>query len=355
MDFITNNGGHFFTNGKRFRFVGCNMYELAFMESKTTALMMEDARNEGFKVIRFWAFAPLTPGKLSEICDKANDLDLRLIPVLADKWGYMQDYVVNDEWFREGYKNGYLNYAVGMVSALKDRPEILLWELINEPESDSFDVFYDFAKKTSAKLKDAAPDHLLSIGTIGGLGSKYGGEFSRFRTKNFRRLYEIKELDAVSVHDYSYDSTVLERLDTLNRFKGKYYMSKFYQRSNYYVTYLPLVLKRLWQKKFNNIFTVPFTLKWLWRRYIDKNIEIAKQLKKPFYLGEIGYKNDLKLDRKKIIDNEIQRYFKKDIDGYLLWSFEAQGWSKDGHNYGFTQRDGFKEIIQKYNKQLESE
>lgn len=355
MDFITNNGGHFFANGKRFRFVGCNMYELAFMESKTSALMMEDARNEGFKVIRFWAFAPLAPGKLSEICDKANELGLRLIPVLADKWGYMQDYVVNDEWFREGYKNGYLNYAAGMVSALKDRPEILLWELINEPESDSFDTFYDFAKDTSVKLKAASPYHLLSIGTIGGLGSKYGGEFSRFTTKNFRRLYEIKELDAVSVHDYSYDSTVLERLDTLNRFKGKYYMSKFYQRSNYYVTYLPLVLKRLWLKKFNNIFTVPFTLKWLWRRYIDKNIEIARELKKPFYLGEIGYKNDLKLDRKKIIGKEIERYFKKDIDGYLLWSFEAQGWSKDGHNYGFTQKDGFKEIIQKYNKQLESE
>jgi endo-1,4-beta-mannosidase len=354
MDFIKNIDGHFSYNGKRFRFVGCNMYELAFMEKKTTDLMLEDAKNEGFKVVRFWAFAPIKPEKLIEICDKANVLELRLIPVLADKWGYMQDYVVNDEWFINGYKESYLNYATGMVEVLKNKPEIMIWELINEPESDSFEAFYNFAKDTASQLKNAAPNHLLSIGTIGGLGSKFGGEFSRFTTKNFRKMYEIKELDAVSVHDYSYDATVLERLDTLYRFKGKYYMSRFYQRSNYYMTYLPLLFKRLWLKKFNNFLSVPFTLKWLWKKFIDRNIGIAKDLKKPFYLGEIGYKNDLKLDRKKIIDAEIQRYFDKGIDGYLLWSFEAQGWSKDGHNYGFTHKDGFKEIIQKHNKQLES-
>lgn len=353
MDFTGIKDGHFFTDGKRFRFVGCNMYELAFMEKKTSDLMMEDAYNEGFRVIRFWAFSPLAPEKLTELCDKANELNLRLIPVLADKWGYMQDYIVNDDWFKEGYKHSYLEYSTRIVTELKSRPEIMIWELINEPESDSFEAFYNFASDTAGKLKAASPEHLFSIGTIGGLGSKYGGEFSRFTTKNFRKIYEIPQLDAVSVHDYSYDSTMLERLDTLYRFKGKYYMSEFYRRSNYYVTYLPLILKRLWLKKFNKIFTFPLTLKWLWRKYIDKNIKIAKELKKPFYLGEIGYKNDLKLDRKKIIENEIDRYFKKDIDGYLLWSFEAQGWSKDGHNYGFTQKDEFKEIIQKNNKQLE--
>lgn len=350
--FVKNTNGKFTLNEIVFRFVGCNMYELAFMDTGIAEKMLADARDEGFKVVRFWAFEPLTHEKLHEICDIANKLDIRLIPVLADKWGYMQDYVVDDSWFAEGYKKTYLNFVSDMVAALKDRKEIILWEIINEPESDSFEIFYNFVLDVSQKIKAADPNHLLSIGTIGGLGSKYGGEFSRFSTKNFRKLYEIPELDAVSVHDYSYDATMAERLDTLYRFKGKHYAAKSFETINDYFTFIPLLVKRFWLKNFGKNITFPFTLKWLWRKFIDKNITIADELKKPFYLGEIGYKNNLKLDRKKIIDAEIDRYFKKGIDGYLLWSFEAQGWSKDGHNYGFSKKDGFKDIIIKQNKLL---
>jgi hypothetical protein len=127
-------------------------------------------------------------------------------------------------------------------------------------------------------------------------------------------------------------------------------MARSFEIMNEYITYIPLLFKRLWMKKFRTGITVPLTLKWLWRKYIDKNILMAEELKKPFYLGEIGYKNNLKLDRKKIIDAEIERYFNKGIDGYILWSFEAQGWSKDGHNYGFSKKDGFKDIIVNRNK-----
>lgn len=328
------------------------MYELAFMEKNVSDRMIEDAFNEGFKVIRFWAFEPLKPEKLIDLCNTANKFSIYLIPVLADKWGYMQDYVVNDEWFATGYKNTYLPYAIKMVSALKDTPVILLWEVINEPESDSFDVFYNFIRDVATRIKKADENHLLSIGTIGGLGSKYGGELTRFSTKNFRKLYEIPFLDAVSVHDYSFDATIAERLDTLYRFKGKHYSAKLFELTNYYITYIPLLVKRLWLKKFGKSITFPFTLKWLWRNYIGKNISIARELKKPFYLGEIGYKNNLKLDRIKIVENEMEKYFKKGIQGFLLWSFEAQGWSKDGHNYGFTKQDNFRDVIHKQNKIL---
>lgn len=349
--FIKNTDGHFEADGKRLRFVGCNMYELAFMDKPVADRMLEDAKDEGYKVVRLWAFAPLRPEKLVEVCETAGKLGLRLIPVLCDKWGYMQDYVIDDEWFREGYKKDYLGYAVNITAALKDRQEIIIWELINEPESDSFEVFYDFIQHTSSEVKKVNDNHLLSVGTIGGLGSKYGGQFSRFSTKNYEKLFSLEELDALSVHDYSFDATMLERMDTLYRFQGKYYTAKAFERANFYVTYLPMLFKRFWLKKFRP-FTFPLSLKWLWRKYISKNISIARKLKKPFYLGEIGYKNNLNMDRKKIIDEEIRKYFEKGIDGFILWSFEAQGWSKDGHNYGFNKEDGFKDIIQKWNKEL---
>ncbi len=327
------------------------MYELAFMEKAVCDRMLEDAKDEGYLVVRFWAFAPLKPEKLAEVCDTAGRLGLRLIPVLCDKWGYMQDYVIDDEWFREGYKKDYLGFATNMAQSLKDRTEIMIWELINEPESASFEVFYDFIKQTAGELKAVNSNHLLSVGTIGGLGSKYGGQLSRFSTKNYERLFSLENLDALSVHDYSYDATLLERMDTLYRFKGKYYTAKAFELVNFYVTYLPVLFRRLWLKNFGP-YTFPLTLKWLWRKYINKNISIANTLRKPFYLGEIGYKNNLKMDRKKIIDGEIRKYFDKGIDGFILWSFEAQGWSKDGHNYGFNKEEGFKEVIKKWNKEL---
>ena len=147
------------------------MYELAFMDKKVSDKMLKDAFDEGFKVVRFWAFEPLTSEKLNEVCDTAKEYNLRLIPVLADKWGYMQDYVVDDKWFEEGYKKSYLGYTTDLVSRLKDRTEIILWEIINEPESDSFDVFYNFVSDAAKRIKDADTNHLLSIGTIGGLGA----------------------------------------------------------------------------------------------------------------------------------------------------------------------------------------
>ena len=143
-------------------------------------------------------------------------------------------------------------------------------------------------------------------------------------------------------------------MDTLYRFRGKHYAARLFQLINDYITFIPLLLKRFSLKKYGKSITFPLTLKWIWRKFIDKNILIAKELNKPFYLGEIGYKNNLKLDRKKIIEAEIEQYFKKGIDGYLLWSFESQGWSKDGHNYGFSKKDGFKDIITNENKRLEN-
>src|SRR5690606_14899923 len=137
----------------------------------------------------------------------------------------------------EGYKTTYLDFALNMVTSLRDRKEIILWEIINEPESDSFEIFYKFVKDVAEQIKKNDPNHLLSIGTIGGLGSKYGGEFSRFSTKNFRKLYEINELDAVSVHDYSFDATMAERMDTLYRFKGKHYAARTFEVINQYLTF----------------------------------------------------------------------------------------------------------------------
>ncbi|MBK8549865.1 MAG: hypothetical protein IPL53_01940 [Ignavibacteria bacterium] len=41
----------------------------------------------------------------------------------------------------------------------------------------------------------------------------------------------------------------------------------------------------------------------------------------------------------------MERYFKEGVSGILLWSFESQGKSLDGHDYGFGAGDDFGQII----------
>lgn len=344
-NFIGSKNGIFTLNDMPFRFVGCNMYELANIDSATAELLMSDAFNEGFKVIRFWAFEPVDKNKLKLICALARNYDLKIIPVLADPSGYLQCYRIDDEWYKEGFKKNYLKHICDIASDFKNNEEILLWELINEPLTDSFESIYNFSKHNSEKIKTIDSNHLISIGTIGGIGDKFGGFFSRFNSGNFKTLYSLNSLDAVSLHDYSFNSTLLERLDIFYRLKGNLQKSKLFGNLNSLINYLPDKIDSFTLKNISKTFDFPLTVRSLWRRFNKMNISAAKNLMKPAYIGEIGFKKNLCENRKIVLQNELNKYFGEGVSGILLWSFEALGRSLDGHDYGFRKEDGFGEIV----------
>jgi endo-1,4-beta-mannosidase len=352
MPFITCRAGKLYEGDNEFRFIGCNMYELAYLDTAVSAKMIKDAADEGFKVIRFWAFEPTEKDKLKEICAEVKKYDIKIIPVLADKWGYLQSYKIDNEWYKGGYRRNYIPYISGLASAFKDYEQILLWELINEPVTGSYEAFHLFTEDASACFKEANPNHLLSVGTVGGVGDKFGGEFSRFSLENFGKLYSIPALDAVSLHDYSYDASVFERIDMHYRLKGDYYKSKIFGKIDSFLSSISLSVEKLFLKK-NKLISIPFTLRWLWEIYNIRQLSIAKELGKPVYLGEVGFKRHRGIDRKKILRLDIERKFRQNISGYLLWSFEAQGWSRDGHDYGFNKEDGFGDVIKLFKPDLE--
>lgn len=348
-NFIKTFNGNFIFGNIPFNFIGCNMYELANVDSATTEAMLIDAAAEGFTVIRFWAFEPTDKNKLKEICDISKDLGLKIIPVLADTYGYLQNYKIDDEWYKSGYKKNYLKYIKDITSNFKDRDEILLWELINEPMNNSFPVMFNFAKDASENIKESDPNHLISIGTIGGIGDKFGDQFSRFNISNFEKLYSIKTLDAVSLHDYSFNSTVFERLDILYRLKGKSNSADYFRKIDDFINSIPQSVDKFTLDKFKRTYDFPLSLRNIWRNFNKKNIQIAKKLNKPIYIGEVGFKKSMKEYRKVILEKELKRYFKEDIAGVLLWSFESQGRSVDGHDYGFGVEDRFGEVVKKFN------
>jgi hypothetical protein len=225
----------------------------------------------------------------------------------------------------------------------------MLWELINEPVNNSFPDMYNFAEDASKNIKEADSNHLISIGTIGGVGDKFGDQFSRFNVANFEKLYSIKTLDAISIHDYSFNSTVLERLDILYRLKGKANSADYFRKIDSMINSIPQSVDKFTLDKFKRTFDFPLSLRNIWNSYNRKNILIAKKLNKPIYIGEVGLKKSMKEYRKLILEQELKRYFNEGIAGVLLWSFESQGKSIDGHDYGFGVDDGFGEVVKKFN------
>lgn len=311
------------------------MYELASVDDSASELMLHDAKAYGFDTVRFWCFYPTSLDKLQFLISCAKKYELKLIPVLADRWNYNQKFEINTEWYLNGYKKVYLPYVLELLSHFKDSNEILIWELINEPAADKFEYIYNFVCDAAKEIKKVNTNHLLSIGTIGGIGDKFGSQFSRFNSALFEKLYSIKELDIVSIHDYSYDSTLLDRLEVHFYFKGKDNIAKIFHSLN-----RPFVFIRgLWDyfclQNFNTIISNPVSIRWLWRHYIRKNIESALSLNKQIYIGEIGYKSYNGNFRKDLIKSDRIKYFNQGVSGYMLWSFEAQGKSVDGHGYGF--------------------
>lgn len=355
MDFVKTSGGSFKLNGKPFRFLGANVYELASLESSITKQVIDDSAEAGFKALRFWLFENKTLAeqikKLHEICDAVKPYGIKLIISLADKWGYLQNYKIDEKWYINGYRNEYLKYVTAVTGEFKERSEIMIWELINEPETDNFNVFYEFAKAVSEEIKKVDENHLLSVGTVGGVGDKFGSYLSVFNKSNFKKLYSLNSLDAVSLHDYSYDSGVFERLDILYRFKGELKKAERYSAIGKAIEKPFAGLDGYYLKK-GKLIRFPLTLRWLWNIYNNRDTGFAKTISKPVYIGEIGFKNIPGRNRVKIMEIDIKNKFESGIDGIMLWSFEAQGWNKDGHDYGFGQGEGFEEVVKKWNKNI---
>ena len=349
--FVKNRGGKFSIDGKDFRYVGCNMYSLTWEKPEVTEKMIADAAAEGFTVVRFWA-NKTTPEQLKAILDAGQKYHVKFIPVLANNGSFTPEMKQGDAFYRGGYKKDYLPYVEKLVTACKDRPEVMMWELVNEPETEAFDPLLAFSRDVSTRIKQLDPNHLVSIGTIGGVGDKFGSQISRLGTDNFKKLYQLPTLDAVSIHDYSYDANALERLDLLMRNQGNKDWSHRFGKLDQVFNYLSRKADDFVLDHFNTRIYQPLTVRDLWMDNNKKDLQIAKDLGKPLYVGEAGYKKFHGSDRKTLFGMDMQNYFKQGASGYMMWSFQAEGKSIDGHDYGFDQKDGFAPLIHGWNNQF---
>ena len=221
-------------DGEPFRFVGANMYNAAgdpaiyqcgpWMSNPDVELDAWFARARadfGARVIRFWAYQRYTAGGtdwrgLDRVMRLANKHGLKVIPVLENHWPDCSFGGQKlDAWYAGGYQQPYGEYPLSyreytrrVVERYRNEPAIFGWMLMNEAEgktaggADAAEALYTFTRDMSAYVKEIDPNHLLTLGTIG------GGQPGVHGT-NFERLYGLPTIDFADYHDYGHNDAPL--------------------------------------------------------------------------------------------------------------------------------------------------
>lgn len=175
----------------------------------------------GSTVLRFWAFQSYTNGgtdwrALDRVIRLAKEHDLLLLPVLENQWadctlGGPRDAGWYADRYRQpdgGYPLSYEEYVRRVVTRYRDEPAIFAWTLMNEAEakrpdgSGDPDALYAFADRMSRLVKEHAPHHLVTLGTIGRGQPGTAGA-------SFERLHALSTVDFVTFHDYQADDVPL--------------------------------------------------------------------------------------------------------------------------------------------------
>jgi mannan endo-1,4-beta-mannosidase len=226
--FVTRSGRDFMLDGAPFRFVGANMYNAAgdpsiyecgpWMSNPDVELdaWFAHARTDfGARVVRFWAFQRYTNGgtdwrSFDRVMRTANKYGVKVLPVLENQWGDCSlGGARYDTWYSGGYKQAYGGYPLSyqeyvrrVVQRYRNEPAVFAWMLMNEAEgrtasgAEAADALYTFTRDMSSYVKARDPNHLVTLGTIG------GGQ-PGVRDANYERLLGISTVDFGEFHDYN--------------------------------------------------------------------------------------------------------------------------------------------------------
>ena len=229
QDFVRREGSHLKIKGDDFRFAGTNNYYSAYKSELMVNDVLGDAANQGFTVLRTWAFLDIgnqdgtnsirgkadgvvyyhfldgaNPGfndgpdglqHLDYTVFKAGQLGIKLVLPLTNNWpdfGGMDQYVTwaggqfHDQFYTDPkIRHWYKDWAAHVLNhknvytgiRLKDDPTIMTWELANEPRCDGGDLprsttctantLTNWANEMSTYIKSIDSKHLVSMGDEG--------------------------------------------------------------------------------------------------------------------------------------------------------------------------------------------
>lgn len=190
-------GENLVLDGKAYSFVGVNAYYLAgpFFPEEYMAEVISTLAARGVQVIRVFTVPWCDLGRVERMLDLGGQQHIRFILTLQDFYGKTDGW-----WFKEEYKTKGLPHIRRIVPLLAGRPEILMWELMNEPlcpaedaDKSCWEALYRWAQATSAEVRRLDPSHLVSAGTL-------RAGFGQMAIDTYRRVQSLDTIDVVSVH-----------------------------------------------------------------------------------------------------------------------------------------------------------
>ncbi|KAI9841954.1 MAG: hypothetical protein M1837_000274 [Sclerophora amabilis] len=253
--FVSRNGLQFELDGIPFPFAGTNVYDTAFVDSQHISDVLKEVKDNGYKVLRTWAFNELDTrnayipdvyfqswkdgkptindgakglGLLDEVVSQAEEAGIKLILTLTNNW---DDYGGMDVYVNQTLGDGkphdlfytdpqikiyYKDYVERIVSKHKNSPAIFAWELTNEARCLSYDwnprspdctpdTITEWTDEMSRHIKTLDPDHIVSNGIEGffnrpGQGSDY--EYDGSQGQDFDAILGLENIDFGTIHVY---------------------------------------------------------------------------------------------------------------------------------------------------------
>ncbi|KAI9756779.1 MAG: accessory factor associated with RNA polymerase II [Chaenotheca gracillima] len=251
---VGTNGVQFQLNGQPFNFAGTNNYDTAFVDTQHISDILTAVKNDGYKVLRTWAFNELDTqdsyqppvyfqswtdgvptiniganglGLLDEVVSQAETAGLKLILTLANNWAdyggmdvYVNQVISDNPAHGDFYTNptivGYFkDYVETIVTKHKDSPAIFSWELANEARCTgtnssmattdcTADTITKWTDMMSAHIKKFDPNHMVSIG-IEGYFNHPGAttyEYDGSQGQDFDAILKLDNIDFGTIHIY---------------------------------------------------------------------------------------------------------------------------------------------------------
>jgi hypothetical protein len=239
---ITARATRLFEGRRPFYFRGFNLYNINGRGNCGYPIPDLDAELDAIgpaaNVVRGWFFQRLATdpvtGRLDwsafdETLTTLRERGIRVIATLADEWGACDGNAPRDrltlDWYQSGYRDApyaagaplsYRDWVKAIVARYRDEPAILAWQLMNEAEAPvrpdgtcdeaaAVDALEAWASDVARLIEDVDPNHLISLGTIG------GGQCG-MRGPDYGTLHAIPEIDLCEHHDYRDWQTVPDDL-----------------------------------------------------------------------------------------------------------------------------------------------
>lgn len=238
--FVTASGTTLELDGQPYRFTGINVYNAtnasgcwypmaagSTLDDSLTAI----SASGGPKVMRSWFFQALaTTGGVRDWSGFDHTLAVaaahgtKVIVTLGNQWidcdgpaggaGSFKD----EAWYTGGYAQpdpggtvSYRDWVAEIVARYKDDPTILAWQLMNEAEVkpsagsgscsvNAAGILKSFAADVSGLIKSIDPNHLVSLGTIG--GGQCGAQGAEYQD-----VHDVSTIDLCEYHDYGSPNT----------------------------------------------------------------------------------------------------------------------------------------------------